>query len=149
MLMQAPERSPPLPPSVKAQLILTDGGESGRVIGSRVTHAGVNDSDMSNNQGNAWSASRSTISQRERISGLSRADATARPPYIIHMEDCDGVTEMLVQGSIIINFILSVKKTPKNPLFFHLMWQQEQNQNNYISSLMAERMLTSLVLPVH
>ena len=45
------------------------GGGSGRVIGSRVTHTGVNDSDMSNNQRNAWSASRSSVSQREGISG--------------------------------------------------------------------------------
>lgn len=81
------------PTRVKAGPILTGGGGSGRVIGSRVTHAGVNDSDMSNNQGNAWSASRSSISQRERISGRSRAGAAAGllgPAFIIHVDACDG-----------------------------------------------------------
>lgn len=65
------------PTRVKAGPILTDGGGSERVIRSCVTHAGVNDSDMSNNQGNAWSAFRSSDSQRERISGLSRVGAAA------------------------------------------------------------------------
>lgn len=88
MLMWALERSVRItPPGLKLDR-LTDGGGSGRVIGSRVTHAGVNDSDMSNNQGNAWSASRSSISQRERISGLSCAGAAAGllgPAFIIHV----------------------------------------------------------------
>lgn len=62
MLMWAPEHYVHLPPPscVKAGLILTDGGESGRVIGSCVTHGAVNDSDMSKNQGNARSASHFT-----------------------------------------------------------------------------------------
>lgn len=63
-----------LPPTsvktVKAALSLTDGGESRRVIGSSVTQACVSDSDTSNNEGNAWSASHSTISQKGPISAI-------------------------------------------------------------------------------
>lgn len=73
---------------------MTGGGERGRVIGSRVTHPGVKDSDMPENQGNARSASRSAISQTERISGPSRADAAAGllgSAFRIHEEGHDGV----------------------------------------------------------
>lgn len=81
------------PTRTEAGPILTDGGGSGRVIGSHVTHAGVNDSDMSNNQGNVCSASHSSISQRERISGLSRAAAAVGllgTAFIIHVDAFDG-----------------------------------------------------------
>lgn len=97
MLMWALEHSVCIPPpGLKAGPILTGGGGSGRVIGSRVTQAGVNDSDMSNNQGDAWSASRSSISRRERISGLSGTAAAAGPlgpAFIIHVDACDGLPQ--------------------------------------------------------
>lgn len=59
--------------TVKSGLSLTDGGESWRVIGSCVTQTRVSDSDMSNNEGNAWSATHSTVSQKGFFlsSGLS------------------------------------------------------------------------------
>lgn len=56
--------------TVEAALSLTDGGKSQRVIGSSVTHAYVSDSDTSNNEGNAWSPSHSTISLKGPISAI-------------------------------------------------------------------------------
>lgn len=63
--------SPPISVTiVKAALSLKARGESCRVIGSSVTHAFVSDSDMSNNEGDAWSPSYSTISIKGYMSAI-------------------------------------------------------------------------------
>lgn len=112
-----------VPSPSRPGLILMDGGESGRVIGSCVTHPGVNDSDMSENQGNARSASRSTVSRRDRTSGLSRAGAAAglfRSAFIIHVEDCDGFhnhSHSYCSEAKLAFILASAKKKKKSPIF--------------------------------
>lgn len=85
MLMWALEH--PAPSPSRAGRILTDGGESGRVIGSCVTHAGVNDSDMSEDQGNARSASRPSLPQP-----LGRHGRCCRRPLQVSVHNsCGGL----------------------------------------------------------